>query len=99
MEIKEWVKDCYYDPESQKIFSIEGKHLIDIRGWGDLSKVFKSDDERNEFQDKLGSFIAEAINEKANPSKPFRMEFASSITHKMQCLVFLGKWEIHYRRL
>ena len=38
--------------------------VLSIRGWGAIQHMFKNIDEAAEFQDELGRFIAEAINEK-----------------------------------
>jgi hypothetical protein len=38
--------------------------IVSIRGWGAIQNLFNSVDEQEEFQDELGKFIAEAINEK-----------------------------------
>ena len=40
--------------------------IISIRGFGAIQYLFKSREEQKEFQDELGKFIAEAINEKLN---------------------------------
>lgn len=40
--------------------------IVSVRGWGAIQHLFKSDKEQREFQDELGQFIAEAINEKLN---------------------------------
>jgi len=38
--------------------------IVSIRGWGAVQHLFKTYDECKEFQDELGEFICEAINEK-----------------------------------
>jgi hypothetical protein len=35
-----------------------------MRGWGKIQYMFKSEDEAGQFQDAVGDFISEAINEK-----------------------------------
>ena len=46
----------------------EGKEpetpIVSIRGWGAIQHLFKTREEREEFQDELGRFIQDAINEK-----------------------------------
>ena len=73
MTIKEWFKSgVQYDSEGTQIWAIEKTndadylhHVADVRGWGELQNLFKLDiDKAAEFQDKVGKFIAEAINEK-----------------------------------
>ncbi len=73
MTIQEWFKSgVQYDSEGTQIWAIEKTkdadylhHVADVRGWGELQNLFKLDmDKAAEFQDKVGKFIAEAINEK-----------------------------------
>ena len=77
IEIKEWLKDVYYDEFGQYLWSKQdkdgGSQMIgEIRGWGALQNKFKDQakspqeytQEAAEFQDKVGKFIADAINEK-----------------------------------
>lgn len=74
-----------YDSEGQKIWGNKGKHvqmIADLRGWGAIQNLFKDkggsiDMEKAEnFQDKLGHWIADAINEKleGNTMKQFAAE-------------------------
>lgn len=44
----------------QMIHDSEGNHVCDIRGYGRLSYMENSD----QLQDKIGDWVAEAINEK-----------------------------------
>jgi hypothetical protein len=37
---------------------------IGARGWGATQNTFKSEEEAEQFQDEVGRFIADAINEK-----------------------------------
>ena len=69
MKIIEFIGEkAYYDKECWKVFGEDKnggmKMLLDVRGWGVIQKLFKNEDEACEFQDSLGAFIAEAINEK-----------------------------------
>lgn len=43
--------------------------LAQLRGWGTIQHLFKTESEAAEFQDSLGQFIAEAINEKVEREK------------------------------
>jgi len=43
---------------------VKVNQVLSIRGWGAIQHMFKSEDDADEFQDELGHFIAEAINEK-----------------------------------
>ena len=75
--IKEWLKDVYYDDFGQYLWSKQdadgGSQMIgEIRGWGALQNAFKDPSktpqeytqEASKFQDEVGKFIADAINEK-----------------------------------
>ena len=63
-----------YDSDGASLFGVneEGQHQIiaDIRGWGAIQNLFANSDgtirefEAMAFQDELGEFIANAINEK-----------------------------------
>jgi hypothetical protein len=69
MTLKEWLKDVYYAPFGQYIWSRQdedgGSQMIgEIRGWGALQNEFETEIEAEVFQDEVGKFIAAAINEK-----------------------------------
>jgi hypothetical protein len=48
--------------------AFEGKEpdtpVVSIRGWGAIQHLFKTIEEQEEFQNELGIFIQDAINEK-----------------------------------
>ncbi len=52
----------------QQIWAVNKKdelqHLLDLRGWGAIQYMFKTQEEAMEFQDELGEWIADAINQK-----------------------------------
>jgi hypothetical protein len=69
MTIKEWLKDVYYDQWGQRLWSKQdadgGSQMVgEIRGWGALQNEFNTEEEASDFQDEIGKFIADAINEK-----------------------------------
>ena len=68
MTIKKWLKDVYYDEYGQYLWSKDstgGSQMIgEIRGWGRLQNEFSNSDNAGIFQDQVGKFIADAINEK-----------------------------------
>jgi len=69
MKINEWLKDVYYDEHGQYLWSKQdadgGSQMIgEVRGWGVIQQLFRTHKECSEFQDEVGKFIAEAINEK-----------------------------------
>lgn len=43
--------------------------IAEVRGWGAIQQLFKHEIEAAVFQDKIGQFIAEAINEKLEREK------------------------------
>ena len=51
-------KPVSFDEDSQMIFDADGKHLLDIRGWGWIQ--YKTNG--SEIQDSIGKYIAECIN-------------------------------------
>jgi hypothetical protein len=69
MTIKEWLKDVYYDQWGQRLWSKQdedgGSQMVgEIRGWGAIQQLFGTHKECADFQDEIGKFIADAINEK-----------------------------------
>ena len=72
-QIKGWFKDgVKYDKDGAIIWTIEKSEkcdylhrIADIRGWGEIQNLFKLDmNKAAEFQDAVGEFIVDAINEK-----------------------------------
>jgi hypothetical protein len=56
-----------YDQAGQMIFGHKGDKLqllLDVRGWGAIQHLFKTEKEAADFQDAVGEWYAEAINEK-----------------------------------
>lgn len=39
---------------------------IQLRGWGKIQNLFKTQEEAEKFQDEVGEWIADAINQKLN---------------------------------
>ena len=66
-EIAKFIVIAKFD-EHGFIFGIDktGGHqmIAEVRGWGAIKNLFKTQEEVTEFQDNLGRFIADAINEK-----------------------------------
>jgi hypothetical protein len=67
-----------YDKFGGQYFWIKSKKgglqmLAEMRGWGGIQKLFRLEDlsldEAEKYQDMLGDFIAEAINEKIEREK------------------------------
>lgn len=90
-----------YDKAGQMIFANKnGKQqlLVDIRGWGAIQNLFNLDMKAAaEFQDKLGLWIADAINEKLHSAQneykrkfPTEEEIKKRQKHKGDYLRELG---------
>lgn len=75
MKIEQWLKDVFYDPYGgQYLWSKQdddgGSQMVgEVRGWGALQHGFKTPEESAKFQDEVGKFIADAINEKVQRLK------------------------------
>ena len=67
-----------YDEAGQTIWGVDKKeglqHLLTLRGWGGIQQHFKNTrgqvdiDKAVKFQDEVGEWIVDAINQKLNPS-------------------------------
>ena len=44
--------------------SEDTEEVLSVRGWGAISHLFGNEDDAMKFQDELGQFYADAINEK-----------------------------------
>jgi hypothetical protein len=59
-----------YDKEGQIIWGVtngdELQMLLNVRGWGAIQHLFDSQDDAAKFQDEVGQWITDAINEKLN---------------------------------
>ena len=58
-----------YDNHGQMIFGVNEKKemqlLLDVRGWGAIQNLFKNNAQKAaDFQDEMGAWFADAINEK-----------------------------------
>ena len=67
--VKSFIGDhAKYDEHGGYIWGIDekgGHQMIgEVRGWGAIQNLFKTHSEAADFQDSLGMFITEAINEK-----------------------------------
>ena len=72
MNIEQWLSNVKYDADGQHLWNVSsnGEHQLigEIRGWGRLQHEFLTIEEASKFQDDVGKFIADAINEKINKS-------------------------------
>jgi hypothetical protein len=68
MTIQEFIGKAVYDPTGTMIFAEQKtghmQYLLDVRGWGAIQNLFKTVEEAEAFQDQIGRFVADAINEK-----------------------------------
>lgn len=72
MKVEEWLSGLEYDSAGMFITKhINGGpvKVLDIRGWSTLVKSFDSEDKAALFQDAVGEFILQAINEKLENDK------------------------------
>lgn len=57
-----------YDSDGQFLWLVDKKDnhqkIADLRGWGKIQYLFKNEKDAMDFQDILGEFIADAINNK-----------------------------------
>ena len=72
--IEEYINKAQYDPHGILIWALpfDGNIpaiLVDIRGWSRICNLFPEGDEAEEFQDELGRWIADAINQKLESNK------------------------------
>ncbi len=67
-EILKFIGDkAVYDESGQMIFARRGKDLqmlLNVRGWGAIQNLFKNENDAAAFQDAIGEWIADAINQK-----------------------------------
>lgn len=69
IDIIDWLKDVYLDPFGTYLWSKQSKDggsqmIGEVRGWGALQNIFQNEVQAAAFQDEVGKFIADAINEK-----------------------------------
>ena len=67
-----------YDQMGQMILAVDkdgGQQMfLDVRGWGHIQNMFpmteEGQDEAAKFQDKLGQWVADTLNNSLTPSTP-----------------------------
>jgi hypothetical protein len=68
--IEKFIGTAKFDNMGQYIWGVDkqgGMQMVaQVRGWGAIQNLFKDQKEAAKFQDDLGQFIADAINEKLN---------------------------------
>ena len=73
IKVEDFIGDnVEYDESGQVIWGNkdDGQQLlIDVRGWGAIQNLIKNNDKATKFQDDLGKWFAEAINEKLNKER------------------------------
>lgn len=62
MKVEQWLVQV--EADHNYIFSKDGYMVAEVRGWGTLQYKFNTANEAANFQNEVGKFIAEAINEK-----------------------------------
>ena len=67
-KLKELLGKPYYDSFGQIIFGKQrdgnDQRLLDVRSWGAIQNMFKTEEEAEAFQDEFGQFVVDAIKEK-----------------------------------
>jgi uncharacterized protein YqgQ len=71
MSIKDFINGpVTYDDYGQYLWintPKDGTQMLgEIRGWGHIQYMFKDQKEAQKFQDEVGKFVADAVNEKMN---------------------------------
>ena len=101
-QLRDFIGDSVkYDDNGTMIFGVKNgdiQLIADVRGWGAIQNLpqFKNDktqDNMAEFQDALGQFIADAINEKLTNSN--RDNFAIEFKDWCDKLSFMDKVTVH----
>jgi TPP-dependent 2-oxoacid decarboxylase len=72
MKVEEWLSNLKYESHGmtiEKIVNGSSVVVIDIRGWSTIVKSLGSENRAAVFQDSVGEFILEAINEKLENDK------------------------------
>lgn len=59
-------KGVKYINGPQMIFTSDDDHVLDIRGWGRIQYMFNDKRDALKFQDDIGKWVADAINQKLN---------------------------------
>jgi hypothetical protein len=68
--LQEWLRDVYYDEYGTYLWAKDSEYynqtiaIAEVRGWGAIQNKFSTIEEAEKFQDEVGKFIADAINEK-----------------------------------
>ncbi len=69
----EYIGTAKYDPTGQIVWAVDKNDglqmLANVRGWGRIQNMFRDHDKAASFQDEIGQFIADAINEKIEREK------------------------------
>jgi hypothetical protein len=88
--IKAYIGKAKYDSEGQNIWATQDlpnnnrslQMLCDVRGWGRIQNMFPTEQEAAEFQDAVGQFITDAINEKLERDDKFRQAIKLARLHE-----------------
>ena len=88
-EIEKYIGTAQFDEGSGFIFGKQPDNTLnmvaEVRGWGAIQNMFKTQDEAQQFQDNICLFITDAINEKLNSkiAERIKIEFAIEILNKL----------------
>jgi len=65
-KLKNYLSDLHYSENVTAILDVSNQKVLDIRGWGRIIYMFEEYEEGEAFQNEVGKFVLDAINEKLN---------------------------------
>ena len=74
------------------------QHILDVRGWGAIQHLFKTEKEAANFQDELGQWIVDAINQKLSGQSSKDKERIAELTAEVERLRGLVEEAFDYAR-
>jgi hypothetical protein len=99
-DIREYVGKAMYDDAGQIIFRGADKdnlkQFLDIRGWGAIQNMFKTPEEAEAFQDKVGQWVTDVINAKLSHPQPITDSRIEEIANKIKNSSCTGNPEADY---
>jgi len=100
--IRKWIGDrAVYDSYGQIIFREKGalgmgeqSQFLDIRGWGNISNMFSTMKDAEAFQDAVGEWVVDAVNQKLSSHQSVPTISEEGITEHAKEIAD-GIYEIH----
>jgi len=79
--IKNFIGKAVYEQMGQRIWAVDSQDghqmFLELRGWGAIQHLFKTEKEAENFQDKLGEWVAETINNRLSMTTTSESEWIS----------------------